>query len=310
MAVRCGRHTVPGGVAAAKTLFVRPKRSLPMNDAPTQVPESELPNLPRFGSVLAAVLVFELLVGVGLIIVAGREASAQIGNAFGIVGSLATGLAFAVLLYAILHQQHQLSLQRAQLRATQAELVSHREALYAQNRTLANEAFESSFFRLLEFNRHAANTMTGRFAGPNSDWYRGLDAFRQASNELLYRARMDFEPPLTPQQAQQHLAQAYEAVCLKADSDFGHFFRNLYHLLRFIAERAQANADYYARLVRAQLSTAELVLLFFNCQHPRGTGLMPYLPRYQLLAGMQFPDELGKYRTLVDPSAFGPDRSV
>jgi hypothetical protein len=65
----------------------------------------------------------------------------------------------------------------------------------------------------------------------------------------------------------------------------GHYFRNLYHVFRFIA-----NSDFpedqkrrYSSLARAQLSSGELLMLFYNCLSPSGEKFKPLVIEFGLL---------------------------
>lgn len=61
------------------------------------------------------------------------------------------------------------------------------------------------------------------------------------------------------------VAKAYDATFDHFVSYLGHYFRTLYHIYRLIEEKCQGDKDYYARIIRAQLSNPELCLLAYNC---------------------------------------------
>lgn len=68
--------------------------------------------------------------------------------------------------------------------------------------------------------------------------------------------------------------------------EIGHYFRNLYHIFKFIDESkiiGDADKERYAKLVRAQLSTPELALLFFNGLSSKGTNFKRYIEKYSIL---------------------------
>ncbi|MFI8749603.1 putative phage abortive infection protein [Vreelandella lionensis] len=48
----------------------------------------------------------------------------------------------------------------------------------------------------------------------------------------------------------------------------GHYFRGLYQILKFIdySDLTKEEKESYSRILRAQLSTDELALLYFNCR--------------------------------------------
>src|SRR5262249_47750284 len=91
----------------------------------------------------------------------------------------------------------------------------------------------------------------------------------------------------------------------------GHCFRHLYHIVRFVHESNVITSDekqLYVRLLRAQLSSYELVILFYNClAEGLGAGKFERLViRYALLEHM--PAQLlfnPAHSSLFPPEAYG-----
>jgi hypothetical protein len=77
--------------------------------------------------------------------------------------------------------------------------------------------------------------------------------------------------------------------------ELGHYFRFLYNMIRFIDESSFSEEKKYIRLVRAQLSDYELVILFYNSISEQGKNFRDYVIKYDLLDNMN--DSL-----LFDPS--------
>ena len=59
--------------------------------------------------------------------------------------------------------------------------------------------------------------------------------------------------------------------------------RNRRSDLKFVDESTVKNKDQYAGILRAQLSSCELALLFYNALHPVGDKLKPHVERYAML---------------------------
>ena len=73
----------------------------------------------------------------------------------------------------------------------------------------------------------------------------------------------------------------------KHQSDLGHYFRNLYHVFKFIDNSGEPNKSTYTSLVRAQLSNNELFLLFYNCASNLGNEkFLPLIEKYHLLQNL------------------------
>jgi hypothetical protein len=68
-------------------------------------------------------------------------------------------------------------------------------------------------------------------------------------------------------------------------SELGHYFRNLYHIVRFVDTQNFSHKfkDQYLSILRAQLSNYELVLLAYNGLHDYGTKFRPMIENYKLL---------------------------
>ncbi len=82
----------------------------------------------------------------------------EVGDMFGAVNALFSGLAFVGLIYTILLQSQELRLQREELALTRQEMVHTREeiegqkrALEAQLETMQLQQFEESFYQLIRF---------------------------------------------------------------------------------------------------------------------------------------------------------------
>ncbi len=67
-------------------------------------------------------------------------------------------------------------------------------------------------------------------------------------------------------------------------SDLGHYFRNLFHIVRFIDEQpfTLKTKIQHTSILRAQLSNYELVLLSYNCLHEYGEAFSPLVTKYNL----------------------------
>ena len=86
-----------------------------------------------------------------------------------------------------------------------------------------------------------------------------------------------------------------QEICEKAyliyyqyhQSDLGHYFRNLYHIFKFIKKSEIENKKSYTNLVRAQLSNDELFLLFYNSSSTLGKDkFLPLIEEYNLLKNL------------------------
>ena len=214
----------------------------------------------------------------------------DLGDAASAVGAFFSALAFAGVIVAIVLQSDELRLQRNELSLTRKELAGQKAQLESQNRTMSRDVFESCFFQLLRLNRACVNTHTALFPD-GREHATGMQAFRQAAAHLVEGAGIEFSPPLAEDALSDLLATEFLRYCLAPTSDFGHYFRNLYHVFAFIdrSELSPGEKIQYAKIVRAQLSTAELIVLFANAQTTAGRPFTKFIRRYALFKGASWP---------------------
>ncbi len=90
------------------------------------------------------------------------------------------------------------------------------------------------------------------------------------------------------------LPTIYEKVFEPNISSLGHYFRNLFHFIKFVDEYKGFDLSYtqneiqdlkykYIRLTRAQLSDNELILLALNSITEQGEAFIPLIERFKLL---------------------------
>jgi len=61
------------------------------------------------------------------------------------------------------------------------------------------------------------------------------------------------------------------------------YFRNLYHVIKFVKTSDIQDKRRYTSLARAQLSKHELFLLFYDCLSSQGKGFKPLVEEFGLL---------------------------
>lgn len=147
-------------------------------------------------------------------------------------------------------------MQRLQLRDARSE--NKKNSLHAQK-----QAFESTFFNLLTL--HTENVKNLRFDEDDSSGKKAAEG-RTVFALVLHDLAKDGED------ADSRLAH-YLTLQKDQNDILGHYFRHLYQILNHIDKfEASMTSDEtymfqkrYANILRAQLSSHELVLLVFNC---------------------------------------------
>lgn len=222
------------------------------------------------------------------------------GDMFGGINSLFSGLAFAGIILTILLQRKELKLQRDELKDTRAEFK-------IQNETLKIQRFENTFFNLLNQHHQIVNAIDYRYYKtkekekkftPRSSAEKlreppeekeivvinGRDVFRFRYNKL----RNDLKT------LPSDYAKIYLAHYGDAQTDFGHYFRNLYRMIKhvdqaiFFDNQSKVSSDEifktkyrYTSIIRAQISDYELLWIFYNCLSQNGIEkFKPYIETY------------------------------
>lgn len=230
-------------------------------------------------------------------------------NQFDPLSTLFSGLAFWGVIYAIFLQKSELALQRKELELTRRELRGQKEQLEAQNTTLKQQRFENTFFSFLSlFNSIVDSLEISRafqLGEPPHVFAKGRECFSHYYTE--------FKNEYTTQQ-RENSDTGHRTLCVSAYDRFadsrqahvGHYFRTLYNIVKFIATSEVENKQIYINILRAQLSSSELNLLFYNCLSKYGNlKFKPFIEQYGLLKSMTFSSLIDqRHRELYKESAF------
>lgn len=206
------------------------------------------------------------------------------------------------------------------------QFADQRKQFMIQTDSVNRQNFETSFFQLLSNHNQillgmrdvelskgftaAEQETTGRDCFKR--WYQsfttdlwGFELARADDGEMIIKK--------APKDVSEKYVSFYEAH----QGELGHYFRNLYHVIKFVNESdalkdPDAKIEYenrrrYTSLVRATLSQFELALLFYNCVSPLGNEkFKPLVEKFGLLKNLdtnslQKPED----EKLYDPKAFG-----
>lgn len=229
---------------------------------------------------LAALYGYLAFVGMRLPWNVDRSDLASFGNFLqGAVGSLWSLAAFLFIYVAFLGQQEALEHSRTEA-ATQEE-------------TAAQQRFETTFFNLLGLHRSNLDAMHSRELG--GEFVTGWKAFRGFYNALQSTW---MHGGISGANDLEKIQAAYTSFFRSHESEIGHYFRTLYHIVRFVDQstmRDQQKRD-YEKFLRAQLSSMELLLLFYNGLSTYGyENFKPLIEKYALLEQVPKPQ-------LLDPN--------
>lgn len=244
-----------------------------------------------------------------------KEASTagEYGDMFGSVNALFSGFAFLGVVVAIF-------LQSQELRSQREVQTGQRKEMTVQNESLRKQQFESMFFQMISLHNQIVNdldytdrnvvrgsqislqSMTGSTPKTKikTEVFRGRDVFK-----VLYKQFRSFVEK-KDQADCNAVTTAYNEFYQKNSADLGHYFRNLYTVIKYVDGYAGSTPQVYVNIVRAQLSAFELVLLFYNCTCGEGRGrFKAYVEKYALLEHLEKGLLLdSKHEAWMEPNAF------
>ncbi len=204
------------------------------------------------------------------------------GDMFGAINALFSGLAFAGVIFAILLQRKELSLQRKELELTRNELAGQKNEMELQNKTLLKQRFENTFFQLLSLQQEIINSIDLVDTNKQNLVTSGRDCIKIFYEQ--YRRSWDKRhDQFKDDTEREKINNIYLAFYNANQAEIGHYFRSLYHIIKLIDRSEIENKRVYTNLVRAQLSSHELTLLFYNCLSDLGVEkFKPLAEKYAL----------------------------
>jgi hypothetical protein len=188
----------------------------------------------------------------------------------------------------LLNQQLEIMYSQLEVKYTRLELSGQKEEMKEQNNTLRQQKFENTFFQLLSLFNSIVNSLDIRNRKTLAVTTSGRDCFvvfykRLAGhlNSILY-GDASVMKDLSGATADQTV-EAYDRLYSEDKSDMSHYFRTIYHIIKFIDKSEIENKKQYISIGRAQLSSYEQILLFYNCLHENGNEkFKPLIEKYAI----------------------------
>ncbi len=253
----------------------------------------------RRALVTLLILVFLVWVLGGLVALS-RVEPGEFGDMFGAVNALFSGLAFAAIVFTIRQQKEELELQRN-------ELVLTRKEFAEGNRTSKQQTFENTFFQLLRMHYDIVGSMR---ISRGSTTLVGRECFSDLDNDLWSHYSECVPAPAKVGEQGKYINDAYMNFFRDNQHLLGHYFRSLYNVIKFVNRSSTEDKRLYTNLVRAQLSSTELKLLFYNCLSDLGREkFKPLVEEFSLLKSLPkesiYPKETrNEQLALYAPSAY------
>ena len=129
----------------------------------------------------------------------------------------------------------------------------------------ARQSFEVTFFQLL-------NTLQSVVRNLDVEIYsRRVDSGQDAFRALLRRFKSDVHGPKVDRK------KSWEEFSESYKNDLNHYFRMLYHIVKYIKSGPVNNSYFYIQILRSMLSDSELSLLALNCEYGHGREKFKHL---------------------------------
>ncbi len=209
-----------------------------------------------------------------------------IGGVVGALWSLVSVLLFYVTLRL---QQKEITLQRHELEMTRDEIRGQKEQMVLQNQTLVQQNFENTFFHLLKLHNNLVRALDLR-----DDQSRAVLADGRACF-LMYYKRLETYVVLSSQKTGLAIDKAdidstiggYVQFFESNRNNLENYFRSLYQLFRFVDRSDVTISSSYAQFILAQLSSHELIILFYaGLNKTDGIKLKYYIEKFNLLQNL------------------------
>jgi hypothetical protein len=151
-----------------------------------------------------------------------------------------------------------------------------------QEKYIKQQRFEDSFFRLLDFHKKIVDSLDIRLKDDKSKVVAsGNESFKNMYKEMKIKLENQTDIDL--------VNSAFDFVQDEYKHDLHHYFRFLYHILKFIknSDTSESEKLKYSSILRASLSAYELVFLFYNCLHRFGnTHFKPLVEEFSFLKNL------------------------
>ncbi len=198
------------------------------------------------------------------------------GDSFGVLNTLFSGLAFTGIIFSIFLQSKELS-------ETRNEIKAQCEQFELQTKVMNKQVFENVFFQMITLHNEIVQSIT-------IDHYDGMAIFAVKSRGAFkplyvqkfcqsdFISELDLDERDYPQSFNDYYLKFHDCY----GDQIGHYFRNVYQILKLIDSSDVDDKKFYSNIIRSQLSSYELVMLFYNCLSDIGVDLFkPLVEKYE-----------------------------
>ncbi|SFJ91692.1 Putative phage abortive infection protein [Candidatus Pantoea symbiotica] len=180
-----------------------------------------------------------------------------------------------------------------------------REDMARQQRNIDHQNFENNFFQMLNHLNEITKDLT--VISYEESIGRNTEAVGRAAFQKIFKSlKDDFQFKLLhigdDECNSSFIVERYEEFWDKHGLHLGHYFRWLYHLMAFVDKSEAEDRAFYIKLTCAQLSSHELLLLYYNASFIRGKGFKNFLIKYNIMSNTESEDLASITHKLLIPN--------
>lgn len=230
---------------------------------------------------------------------------ALFGDSYGSLNTLFSGLAFAGIITSIFFQSQE-------LKETRAEIKAQKEEFALQTKAMNKQVFETTFFQLLQLHNEIIQSLQiDKGYVSNKTQVHGREVFSVLYNDKFVSGDFDFEYDHKFVDSSEAFSNDIGGAYLKFHRVYGHlvghYFRNVYQILKYVDKSTVDDKKFYSNLIRAQMSDYELGLLFYNCISDLGnTKFKQLIENYEFFEHLNTLSSIENYEIkMYDKKAYG-----
>jgi hypothetical protein len=169
------------------------------------------------------------------------------------------------------------------------------------------QQFESTFFNLLSTQRDIAKEFVYNIHGTSNSptGYAAVSSIAKELNRIISQIPVD----TSLDTVENRFTTAYRQVYAGRESQLGHYFRHLYHIVKYTDAAPISDKRKYIDILQAQMSDNELYLAFFNGISPYGERFLPLMEKYHFLENLNLNATDANFNSCAlhfYPKTFGP----
>ncbi len=181
----------------------------------------------------------------------------------------------------------------------------YRSAQFNENMyEVKSQKFNTNFFQLLRVHQDIVNALDLEPSQTNKSLITGRDCFRTWYKQFETDYKNNVEA--RKHKGLERIKISFEAFFKTRQSDLDHYFKNFVGILNFIDKSTQEDKQFYTDIIRNQLSSNELLMLFYYGLSGKNNHFKILVENYHLFLDLPIADLYEKDDvSLYETNAYG-----